>query len=101
MHRVKIAYVTTVPMTLSTLCRGQARYMRGRPGFEVLRISSEGELLREFGRGEGAKVHDVRMASRNLQKAREYRCEVRHERRVEFYQRVKEAAEAWERKGAR
>lgn len=38
-----------------------------------------------------------RMATRNLEKAKQYRREVLRERRIEFYQRVKEATEAWER----
>jgi len=37
----------------------------------------------------------ARMSARNLEKAQEYRNEVLHDRRVEFYQYVKRATEAW------
>jgi len=38
------------------------------------------------------------MSKRNLEKAREYRAEHLHERRIEFYKHLRETAEAWHRR---
>lgn len=57
---LRLVHITTVPGSLMFLC-GQAGYLRQR-GFEVEAISSPGEALARFERGEQVPVHAVPMA---------------------------------------
>jgi glycosyltransferase involved in cell wall biosynthesis len=55
-----LVHVTTVPVSLHTFLRAQARHVRGL-GFDVHAISSPGSDLERFEHQEGVAVHAVRM----------------------------------------
>lgn len=59
-HRVRIVYVSTVPLSARTLLRGQLRYLRER-GFDVILVCSPGEGLEAFARSEGVRSFTVPM----------------------------------------
>ncbi len=59
---VRLAHVTTVPMTLRFFA-GQPGHMRGL-GIETIAISSAGDELRSFGSEEGVTVHAIPMTRR-------------------------------------
>ncbi len=56
----KIIRVTTVPMALKVLLRGQMRYMK-KAGFEVIMVSADGEELEDVLKYEGCPHHLVPM----------------------------------------
>jgi glycosyltransferase involved in cell wall biosynthesis len=43
----------------------------------------------------GSPERMERMATRNLEKAQEYRSELLHDRRIQFYRYVRERTETW------
>lgn len=59
-RRIRIVYVTTVPLSARTLLRGQLRYLRER-GFDVILVCSPGEGLEAFVRSEGVRHFTVPM----------------------------------------
>jgi glycosyltransferase involved in cell wall biosynthesis len=56
----KIARVTTIPLSLGLLMRGQLAYMQ-RDGFDVVGISSPGEWLDRVGEREGVRTVPIPM----------------------------------------
>ncbi len=59
----KIIRITTVPVSLKVLLKGQLNFMRQY--FEVLAVSSSGKELTEVRDAEGVKIYEVEM-SRNI-----------------------------------
>jgi len=57
---LRLVQVTTVPLTLQNLFKGQVAYLKGR-GFEVIGVSSPGEGLGDWSRREATAVHAVPM----------------------------------------
>jgi glycosyltransferase involved in cell wall biosynthesis len=57
---IKLAYVTTVPITLVFFLQGQIGYLR-RKGFEVSAISSPGDLAERFREKESIQFYPVPM----------------------------------------
>jgi glycosyltransferase involved in cell wall biosynthesis len=57
----KLIRITTVPESLKTLLKGQLKFMTSR-GFDVIGISSGGELLKDVKEEEGIEVHEVEMS---------------------------------------
>ncbi|MGO3708355.1 MAG: glycosyltransferase family 4 protein [Mesonia hippocampi] len=60
MHLFKILRITTVPVSLKTLLRGQHRFM-SENNFEVIGVSSSGKALRDVSEHEGVKTVAVEM----------------------------------------
>lgn len=56
----KLIRITTVPLSLATLLKGQMRYM-AQKGMAVIGVSSSGELLNEVGANEGVRTEVVEM----------------------------------------
>jgi len=56
----KIIRVTTVPMALKVLLRGQMRYMK-KAGFDVIMVSADGKELEDVLQYEGCRHHIVPM----------------------------------------
>ncbi len=56
----KLIRVTTVPMALKVLLRGQMKYMK-ESGFEVIMVSADGEELEDVLQYEGCPHHLVHM----------------------------------------
>ena len=59
---ITLVHITTVPQSLEFVT-GQAGYMKAR-GFEIVGLSSPGELLTRFAEREGVPVHAVEMPRR-------------------------------------
>ena len=59
---ITLVHITTVPQSLAFMT-GQVGYMKAR-GFEVIGLSSPGELLTSFAEREGVPVHAVEMPRR-------------------------------------
>ena len=59
---ITLVHITTVPQSL-TFVTGQVGYMKAR-GFEIVGLSSPGELLTRFAEREGVPVHAVEMPRR-------------------------------------
>lgn len=57
---MKLIRITTIPQSFRGLLKGQLRFM-SENGYEVLGISSPGEILDEVGRNEGIKTIPVEM----------------------------------------
>ncbi|WP_343567388.1 glycosyltransferase family 4 protein [Sphingobacterium sp.] len=64
MERIKLARVTTVPISLKLLLKGQHKFMQ-RNGFNVIGISSYGPELDEIQNEEKIRVKDIEM-TRNI-----------------------------------
>lgn len=60
MNEIKLIRITTVPMSLNKLIEGQMKFMASL-NFEVIGISSPGELLEKVGNKEGVKVKGINM----------------------------------------
>jgi glycosyltransferase involved in cell wall biosynthesis len=58
--KVKLVYVTTIPMTIRLFLQGQMEYMKSK-GFEVVGVSSPGPDLQELAAFHGIPVHAVNM----------------------------------------
>ena len=58
-NKPKLIRITTVPVSLKTLLKGQHRYMSAH--FEVIGVSSAEEALQEVKRDEGIRVVPVEM----------------------------------------
>lgn len=56
----KLLRITTVPLSLKTLLKGQLRYM-SRHGFEVTGISSDGNEMKDALQNEGVRIIPVEM----------------------------------------
>lgn len=56
----KLLRITTVPVSLKTLLKGQHRFM-SQNGFEVLGVAANGKELQEVVSYEGIKVHPIEM----------------------------------------
>ncbi|HTO15989.1 MAG TPA: glycosyltransferase family 4 protein [Edaphocola sp.] len=56
----KLLRITTVPVSLQTLLKGQHRFMSNN-GFEVIGISSSGKELENVAQTEGIKTHPIEM----------------------------------------
>ncbi len=56
----KLIRITTVPVSLAVLIRGQHRYMT-QHGFEVVGVSSSGKDLEEVSKSEGIRTEAVEM----------------------------------------
>ena len=63
MNKTKIIRITTVPVSLKTLLKGQLRFM-SEHGFEVIGVSSKGDDLIEVENREGVKTISVEMERR-------------------------------------
>lgn len=70
MSGVRLAYVTTIPMSLGFF-RGHVSHLKSR-GFEIHAICSPGDTLEQFGSELGIAVHSVTM-SRSVTPARDLR----------------------------
>jgi glycosyltransferase involved in cell wall biosynthesis len=57
----RLIRITTVPESLKTLLRGQLKYMSDN-GFDVIGVSSKGELLTSLIKEEGISVYSVEMS---------------------------------------
>jgi glycosyltransferase involved in cell wall biosynthesis len=57
----KLIRITTVSMSLGKLIEGQMKFMASH-NFEVIGISSPGELLEKVGKKEGVKVEGIKMS---------------------------------------
>ena len=57
----KLIRITTVPLSLKVLLKGQLRFMASN-GFDVKGVSSEGEELREVHENEGIAVEAITMS---------------------------------------
>ena len=57
----KLIRITTVPMSLDKLIEGQMKFMASH-NFEVVGISSPGDLLEKVGKKEGVKVKGINMS---------------------------------------
>lgn len=60
MTKPKLIRITTVPISLKTLLKGQHRFM-SENGFEVIGVSSNGEQLYEVEKEEGVRVEALEM----------------------------------------
>src|SRR5690606_28157874 len=60
MTQSKLIRITTVPVSLKTLLKGQHRFM-SENGFEVIGVSSNGEQLYEVEKEEGVRVEALEM----------------------------------------
>lgn len=60
-HPVKLAYVTTMPVTQWGFLRGQNPFFAAR-GFEIHAIASPGKLFRELAERDGVAMHPVPIA---------------------------------------
>ncbi|WP_410877815.1 glycosyltransferase family 4 protein [Myroides sp. DW712] len=60
MSRIKLIRITTVPISLKTLLKGQHRFM-SHNGFEVVGVSSQGNELKEIQLDEGIRVVPLEM----------------------------------------
>lgn len=60
MAKPKLIRITTVPVSLLSLLRGQHRYMT-QQGFEVVGVSSSGKELDEVSKSEGIRTETVEM----------------------------------------
>lgn len=60
MNKTKIIRITTVPVSLKTLLKGQLRFM-SENGFEVIGVSSPGEALNDVEKNEGVKTVGIEM----------------------------------------
>ena len=60
MNNTKILRITTVPVSLKTLLRGQHRFMSSK-GFEVIGVSSQGTELQEVHQTEHIRVEALEM----------------------------------------
>lgn len=58
--KAKLIRITTVPVSLKTLLKGQHRFM-SQNGFEVLGVAANGKELQEVASYEGIKVHPIKM----------------------------------------
>jgi glycosyltransferase involved in cell wall biosynthesis len=58
--KTKLIRITTVPISLKTLLKGQSRYM-SQNGFDVLGVSSSGNALNEVAENEKIAVYTVEM----------------------------------------
>jgi glycosyltransferase involved in cell wall biosynthesis len=58
--KTKLLRITTVPVSLKTLLKGQSRYM-SQNGFDVLGVSSSGNELNEVAQNEKIAVYTVEM----------------------------------------
>jgi len=56
----KLLRITTVPVSLKTLLKGQHRFM-SQNGFDVVGVSSKGTALNDVERGEGIRVVELEM----------------------------------------
>src|SRR5690554_6813774 len=56
----KLIRITTVPVSLKTLLKGQHQYM-SQNGFEVIGVSSSGKELKEVEKEEGIRTHVINM----------------------------------------
>jgi len=61
MNKTKLIRITTVPVSLKTLLKGQHRFMSDN-GFEVIGVSSAGEALDEVARDENIRTISVEMS---------------------------------------
>lgn len=60
MNKLKILRITTVPVSLKTLLRGQHRFMSSN-GFEVVGVSSKVMELQDVENDEGVRVIELEM----------------------------------------
>lgn len=60
MNKPKLLRITTVPVSLKTLLRGQLKFMSTK-GFEVVGVSSEGTELQEVNQTENIRVEALEM----------------------------------------
>lgn len=60
MPTTKLLRITTVPVSLKTLLKGQHRFM-SQNGFEVLGVAANGKELLEVATNEGIKTHAIAM----------------------------------------
>lgn len=60
MNKTKLLRITTVPISLKTLLKGQHRFMTER-SFEVIGVSSEGEELNDVQKEEGIRIVPLEM----------------------------------------
>lgn len=61
MNKTKIIRITTVPVSLKTLLKGQLRFM-SEHGFEVIGVSSSGKALEEVNKQEGIRTISIEMS---------------------------------------
>lgn len=61
MNKTKIIRITTVPVSLITLLKGQLRFM-SEHGFEVIGVSSSGKALEEVNKQEGIRTIGIDMS---------------------------------------
>lgn len=59
MKPLRIVHITTVPVTLGFF-RGQIGYLKGQ-GFEVIAITSPGDLTTQFANDYGIEIHEIPM----------------------------------------
>src|SRR5690606_20896123 len=61
MQTPKLLRITTVPISLKTLLKGQHRFM-SENGFEVIGVSSDGKELKEVAHDEGIRTIPLEMS---------------------------------------
>lgn len=61
MKKPKLIRITTVPVSLKVLLKGQLKFM-SQKGYEVIGVSSEGSELKEVSVQEGIQVHGLDMS---------------------------------------
>src|SRR5215217_3346231 len=65
------------------------------PDEDMVPPNDAGALARKIQEVRGDPMRMIRMSARNIEKAKEYREEILHERRVSFYKHVRRTTEAW------
>lgn len=64
MKHIKILRTTTVPESLGTFCRGLLRELQELEGYEVIALSSPGDVLDRVGKHEGVRTVAIPMERR-------------------------------------
>jgi len=65
------------------------------PCEDMVPSNDAGALARKIQEVASDPMRMIRMSARNIEKAKEYREEILHERRVSFYKHVRRSTEAW------
>lgn len=60
-HKIKIIRTSTIPLSIDTFCRGLLKDLQENNGYEVVAVSSPGELLDEIRDREGVRIYAVPM----------------------------------------
>lgn len=64
MDRIKIIRTSTVPLSLNIFCKGLLSELQTQENYDIIAISSPGELLDEIARREGVRTYPVAMERR-------------------------------------